>query len=109
MNDESHSLLPTLDDVKAEQMIGKVVLVGITRYGGDGQVQDQQQYSGTVLRISAEEGVVLADEADGHERYLPPMLDQYLPAEPGEYRLRSGGEIVVDPDYLTTWDLHAQQ
>ncbi|WMJ69694.1 hypothetical protein [Stenotrophomonas sp. 24(2023)] len=109
MSDEFNAALPPLDDAKAEQMIGKVVLVGITRYGGDGQIQGRQQYSGTVLRISAEEGVVLADEADGHERYLPPMLDQYLPAEPGEYRLRTGGSIVVDPDYLTTWDLHAQQ
>ena len=82
MSDESIPMLPPLDNAKAEQMIGKVVLVGITRYGGDGQMRDQQQYSGTVLRISAEEGVVLADEDDGHEHYLPPMLDQYRPAEP---------------------------
>ena len=109
MSDESIPMLPPLDNAKARQMIGKVVLVGITRYGGDGQMRDQQQYSGTVLRISAEEGVVLADENDGHEHYLPPMLDQYRPAEPGEYQLRTGGAIVVDPDYLTTWDLHAQQ
>jgi hypothetical protein len=86
-------------------MIGKVVLVGVTRYGGDGQVQGLEQYAGTVLRISADEGVVLADEDDGHERYLPPMLDQYQRAEPGEYRMRNSGMIVVDPDYLTAWDL----
>jgi len=77
MNDEFNAMLPPLDDAKAEEMIGKVVLVGVTRYGGDGQVQGLEQYAGTVLRISADEGVVLADEDDGHERYLPPMLDQY--------------------------------
>lgn len=109
MNDEFNAMLPPLDDAKAEEMIGKVVLVGVTRYGGDGQVQGLEQYAGTVLRISADEGVVLADEDDGHERYLPPMLDQYQRAEPGEYRMRNGGMIVVDPDYLTAWDLHAQQ
>ncbi|HDS1138134.1 TPA: hypothetical protein QDZ75_002170 [Stenotrophomonas maltophilia] len=109
MNDEFTPMLPILDDAKVEEMIGKVVLVGVTRYGGDGQVQGLEQYAGTVLRISAVEGVVLADENDGHERYLPPMLDHYQPAEPGEYRMRSSGMIVVDPDYLATWDLHAQQ
>ncbi|UUS14199.1 hypothetical protein NMB32_20750 [Stenotrophomonas sp. CD2] len=101
MSDEFNPMLPPLDDAKAEEMIGKVVLVGVTRYGGDGQVQGLEQYAGTVLRISADEGVVLADEDDGHERYLPPMLDQYQRAEPGEYRMRNSGMIVVDPDYLT--------
>ena len=109
MSDQLNAALPPLDDAKAEEMIGKVVLVGDTRYGGDGQVQGLEQYAGTVLRISAFEGVVLADENDGHERYLPPMLDQYLPAQPGEYCMRSNGMIVVDPDYLATWDLHARQ
>ena len=109
MSDEFTPILPTLDDAKAEEMIGKVVLVGVTRYGGDRQEKGLEQNAGTVLRISADEGVVLADENDGHERYLPPMLDQYLPAEPGEYRMRNSGMIVVDPDYLTAWDLHAQQ
>lgn len=109
MSNESNVTLPPLDGVKAGQMIGKVVLVGITRYRGDGQIQDRRQYSGTVLRISAEEGVVLADEEDGHEHYLPPLLDHYVAAEPGEYCLRASGAIVVDPDYLSTWNLHAQQ
>lgn len=109
MSDELNAAPPPLDDAKAEEMIGKRVLVGVTRYGGDGQVQRLEQYAGTVLRISADEGVVLADEYDGRERFLPPMLERYRPAEPGEYCLRSGGMIVVDPDYLATWDLHAQQ
>jgi len=34
---------------------------------------------------------------------LPPEPEAYEPAPPGEYRLRSTGEVVVDPDYLTTW------
>ena len=33
MGDEFTPILPTLDDAKAEEMIGKVVLVGVTRYG----------------------------------------------------------------------------
>ena len=61
MSDEFNPMLPPLDDAKVEEMIGKLVLVGVTRYGGDGQVQGLEQYAGTVLRISADEGVVLAE------------------------------------------------
>ncbi|MCC7635536.1 hypothetical protein [Stenotrophomonas rhizophila] len=98
----------SLDASKAEQMIGKLVLVGVTRYGHDGRMQDRQQYAGTVLRINVDEGVVLCDDVDGHERYLPPLLEQYLAAEPGAYRMQSNGTMVLDPDYLVTWDLRVR-
>jgi hypothetical protein len=29
----------------------------------------------------------------------------FQPAPPGEYRLKSTGEIVVDPDLLSTWTI----
>lgn len=45
MSDEFTPMLPPLDDAKVEEMIGKVVLVGVTRYGGDGQVKGLEQYA----------------------------------------------------------------
>lgn len=108
MNAGFHGERLCLDASKAEQMIGKLVLVGETRFGHDGRMQERQQYAGTVLRINLDEGVVLSDDLDGHERYLPPLLEQYLAAAPGAYRMQSSGEMVVDPDYLVTWDLHAR-
>lgn len=109
MNDGFNGEQLSLDAFKAEQMIGKLVMVGVTRYGNDGRLEDRQQYAGTVLRINIDEGVVLSDDVDGHERYLPPLLEQYLAAEPGAYRMQSSGTTVVDPDYLVTWDLRARQ
>jgi hypothetical protein len=35
--------------------------------------------------------------------WLPPDLRGWKPAPPGEYRLKSTGEVVVDPDYLAAW------
>ena len=35
-----------------------------------------------------------------------PDPESYAPADPGEYRLTSTAEVVVDPDYLTTWTRH---
>ena len=37
---------------------------------------------------------------------LPPDLRSFERASPGEYRLKSTGEMVVDPDYLCTWTIH---
>jgi hypothetical protein len=41
------------------------------------------------------------ERADNGQRVsLPPQLQE---AEPGEYRLRATGEVVVDPDYFARW------
>lgn len=106
MSDEFIFMLLFLDDVKVEEMIGKVVLVGVICYGGDGQVQGLEQYVGIVLCISVDEGVVLVDENDGYECYLLLMFDQYFFVELGEYCMCSSGMIVVDLDYLVIWDLY---
>ena len=42
----------------------------------------------------------------GEEEWLPPHLEAYQEAAEGEYRLRSTGEVVVDPDWLCTWTIH---
>jgi len=36
---------------------------------------------------------------------LPPMTGAFHAANSGEYRLRSTGEIIKDPDVLTTWSI----
>ena len=44
--------------------------------------------------------------ADGGELLtLPPDLRPFQPAPAGSYRLRSTGEVVLDPDYLATWTI----
>jgi hypothetical protein len=37
---------------------------------------------------------------------LPPALEAFAPAPPGEYRLRSTGEVVVDPDFTCVMQVH---
>jgi hypothetical protein len=34
-------------------------------------------------------------------------LEAFEAAPPGEYRLRSSGEVVVNPDYITSWVVEA--
>ena len=81
--------------------IGKRLLVGVTYETEAGEFISQEQFHGVI--VEAGEGEILLERADTGKRVsLPPMLQE---AEPGEYRLRSTGEVVVDPDYFArfTW------
>src|SRR3712207_3168426 len=85
------------------ELQGKHVLVGLTFEDQDGHLIEQFQTHGIVIAASKRGGIVL-EKRDGTGIFtLPPNLDTFIPARPGEYRLRSTGEVVVDPDLLTSW------
>lgn len=89
--------------VQFSDLLGKVLLVGITYYTHDEQLIEQKQYYGEVV-VANEEYVQIRRE-NGELFALPPDLRSTHPAQPGEYKLRSTGEIVVNPDYLATWQV----
>ena len=81
------------------QYIGKRLLVGITVHNSEGEFLYQEQFHGLI--VGADDGSVVIERADNGVRVsLPPELTK---APPGEYRLRSTGEVVTDPDYLAKW------
>ena len=81
------------------QYVGKRLLVGITYEDHAGELIRREQFHGLI--VEASESEIVIERADTGERQsLPPGL---MPARPGEYRLRSTGEIVVDPDYFCKW------
>jgi hypothetical protein len=92
------------DEKAAQALIGKYVVVGVTYTGERDEFIDQKQFHGRVVRANAGEGVVIV-QASGEEMKLPPFLRAFEPAKPGEYRLRSTGEVITDPDYTCTWSV----
>jgi hypothetical protein len=68
--------------------VGAHLLVGLTHHTLGGEVERHEQFHGRVARASSKDGVILVDSA-GEEHWLPPTRDSYVPADPGEYRLRS--------------------
>jgi hypothetical protein len=68
-------------------------------------VLEQRQFHGTVVRASVRDGVIVLDP-DGREHWVPLCRDAFRPADPGEYRLRSTGEVVKDVAWLSTWTVH---
>jgi hypothetical protein len=96
---------PVWDQQLADNLIGKLVLIGLTEVGPDDTVARQTQCFGRVTSARSDHSIVLVLEGQrsGDTYSLPPDLRSFNPAEPGEYKLRSTGEVVVDPDFLCTW------
>jgi hypothetical protein len=85
------------------EMIGGRILVGVTYLNDDGGVHQQVQFVGRVTEVEP----LVSIEREGSEPFtLPPEPEAYDRAAPGEYTLRGTGEIVNDPDYVTSWTVH---
>jgi len=103
MDDES-----PFDQERANELIGKTALVGLTYFNADGSERDRIQVFGEIVAFD-ETIVTMKLAGSGKEFTLPPMLDAFEEAEPGEYRLRSTGEVIVDPDLLSKWTIRAPE
>ena len=91
-------------EITFDELIGKVLLVEITYYTHDNEFIEQKQFYGTVTE--ANENLIRLKQKNGKDFTLPPDLTSTKRARKGEYKLRSTGEIVVDPDFLATWNLN---
>ena len=87
---------------RLQHIVGARLLVGVTVREPDGTVVSRTQFCGVVLEVA--EGVVVVDK-DGEPALLPSDDLAYTSAPRGTYTLSGSGEVVVDPDYVTTWDV----
>ncbi len=95
---------------RGEQFIGKHLLIGIQYFEAEegnpnGKFVGQEQRHGVIVRANPEDGIVL-QLPDGSEFKMPPDLTMLEPAPRAEYRLRSTGEVVVNPDYGAAWAVY---
>ncbi len=84
------------------RLVGKYVLIGLTTLD-DECVVDQKQIHGYVSRFDEREGIAIKIAHSGKECVFPPDLSSLKLARPGEYRLKTTGEVVIDPDLIATW------
>jgi hypothetical protein len=87
-----------------EEILGKHVLIGITRLDHAGELIRQEQHHGRVTSVGKSIHIQLST---GRDFQLPPDTRSFCRAPRGEYRLRSTGEIVVDPDFMTSWTINS--
>ncbi len=94
---------PPFDKDLASKIIGKYVIVGYTYLYSNGKLDRQEQKHGIVIKANEKDGVGIKLYNPDEVIWLPPDLRFWKPALPGSYKLRSTGEVVIDPDYLTNW------
>lgn len=87
-----------LDDL--EEMIGKRLLVGITYVGKRTGPDELTEFAGIVVEVDP---LVVIEIGEEEPFTLPPSHDAFSVASPGIYTLRSSGEVVENPDFVTTW------
>ena len=92
-----------MEQITFDCLLNKKILVGVTYYTQDEVLIEQKQFWGTV--ISSDEKGIVIKLPNGDITSLPPDLRSTTFARPGEYRLRSTSEIVVDPDFLSVWNV----
>jgi hypothetical protein len=85
-------------------LLGKYVLIGITRISDDDELLEERQCHGRIALVDPDVGIRVV-LSDGEVLTLPPDPDSFRDARPGVYRLRSTGEEVVDPDLTTVWTI----
>jgi len=98
---------PEFDLDLAQSYVGRTILVGITYLSHDDKLLGQQQLHGTITSADRNGIVIaLAGKRAGQSWTMPPSLEGIQRASPGEYRLRETGEVIVDPDLLSTWTIN---
>jgi len=95
---------PPLNEARASFMVGKRVLVGFTVLSSEDELIEQRQITGVVISVDAHRGIQLALD-DESTYWLPPDVRPFEEAAPGEYRLRSTGQTILDPDYVCEWTI----
>lgn len=92
-------------EARLAELVGKRILVGITSLTPDGELIEQRQSVGTIVRATAEDGIEIEQEDGSGILSLPPDPNHVEVASPGHYRLRSTGQVVVDPDVVAMWEI----
>jgi hypothetical protein len=94
---------------RLQHLVGTRLLVGVSVRSPDGTLLRQEQFCGRVLAVADGQVVVERPHDPGHPAVLPADYGAYDEAAPGRYVLAATGETVIDPDYVTTWEVLADQ
>jgi hypothetical protein len=87
-----------------EYLQGKVFLVGLTFIDMKGELIEQYQTHGIVSELT-DDGLIRIKRNDNSIFQMPYDKDTINRADKGEYKLRATKEVVIDPDFLMTWEI----
>ena len=91
--------------IEPDDLDGATILVGITRLHADGSCSQEQFAGRATLKHRQDFSLVELQCTDGEQRSYPFDALSLQRAPEGEYRLRSTGEMIENPDFLMTWEV----
>jgi len=97
---EPEALSPFLRNI-----LDKVVVVGLAYFDTNNQVLQQRQVSGTVVRVTPNDGITLRFRDGRSEFNLPSDTSCWFKAPKGSYSVEGDSEKVVNPEFLVTWNV----
>ena len=95
----------------AKALPGQMVLLALAYFDVDAEEPfEQQQLLDRVVDADERKGILLSLEGQraGEQFNLPPDTRAFRGAVPGEYRLRTTGEVLVNPDFTVTLSIQKQ-
>ena len=87
---------------KLETLVGKIVLIHITRLDEEEKPVGQLQYAGEFMSMNR---AINVRALSGKVFTLPPDISVFKKAKPGIYRLQPTGEIVENPAFEATFKM----
>ena len=109
VSDDGEPPLDAWDNQVAETVIGMRILIGLTHSAHENTPARYEQLHGVIMSADIKQGfrIALQGTRAGEDYWLPPQTANFVRAEPGIYRLRSTGEEVENPDYISNWTIEA--
>lgn len=95
-----------IDD--SDTLIGKHIIIGLTYVDYNDNIVNRVQLHGNISEINAD-GIFIKLNNSDKEFTLPPDISAIKIASRGEYRSESTGEVVVNPDLMTSWTIYQQK
>jgi hypothetical protein len=97
---------PQFDEELAQTYVGRTIIIGLTYLDNAGNLVEERQLHGTISAVRGDGvRIALAGRHAGQTWNMPPDLGNLHEAPAGAYRLRETGEVIVDPDPMTTWTI----
>lgn len=83
---------------------GKLVLIGINFVEKEGELIESYQTHGRVLELTGD-AIFKINKSNNSLFQMPYDLESIEQAEKGEYREKTTGLIIKDPDFILTFDI----
>ena len=96
------------DQDEADWLVGKQVVVGITRLASDGvTVKAQSQYRGKIVSADEVDGfkIECGGKLAGKIMTLPPDLSSFRIVEPDEQKRQSSSKAADEPEIVSNWTI----